>query len=140
MAKFASRCGNSLRFRLRFKKIACDYGCDAMVHLDQDITSQAKYCLPKKQETESQHAADHRRAYAHAPVLRESAWHVGECHENRGQETTHLSMQEPSPVRRNATGDHKPKRGLISRTYLSHIHTESSHSRLVSITLSLPSC
>ena len=33
MAKFASRCGNSLRFRLRFQKIASDCGCDAVVHL-----------------------------------------------------------------------------------------------------------
>ena len=33
MAKFASRCGNSWRFRLRFKEIASDCGCDAMVHL-----------------------------------------------------------------------------------------------------------
>ena len=31
MAKFASHCGNSLRFRLRFKRFASDCGCDAVV-------------------------------------------------------------------------------------------------------------
>ena len=36
MAKFASHCGNSLRFRPAIQKIASDCGCDAVVHLALD--------------------------------------------------------------------------------------------------------